>query len=195
MSFGKINLKNPSLRAPILIFVIGILCGYMWYQQFYMAAKEEIVRTRKLHKEKENALRTILALKPQLDGLKLELVAAQNKLDSLKNVFPDQKEVPKLINELTKVLRASGVVATKFNPLSDIEQEYYIENRYNISVTGTYNGLAEFFAFLANFKLIINLTSVSITASTVENGSSNYGKESIPTIMAMFEMTTFSSKK
>ncbi|HLV32252.1 MAG TPA: type 4a pilus biogenesis protein PilO [Chitinispirillaceae bacterium] len=192
----KINLKNPRYRIPILIVLIGIAGAFLWYQQFYIPTREIIVRTRQQHKNKEDTLRTILALKPQLEGLKLEFLQVQTRLDSLKNIFPDQKEIPKLINEITGVARATGIVTTKFNPLTDIEREYYVENRYNISVTGTYHGLAEFFAFLANFKVIVNLTSMNIAASNDQAAFSEYnGEEPVSTIVSMFEMTTFSSKK
>jgi len=103
-----------------------------------------------------------------------------------------------LLRELTSVARASGITTTKFNPMPDIEKEYYVENHYNMAVSGGYHELADFFAFLANFTLIINLTSMNIAAnpelssdmqhdSTVETGSE--------TIVSQFEMTTFSSKK
>ncbi|NLE02101.1 MAG: type 4a pilus biogenesis protein PilO, partial [Fibrobacter sp.] len=72
------------------------------------------------------------------------------------------------------------------------------ENHYNISVEGGYHDLAEFFAFLANFTLIINLSSVKIaTHSGLERGITQDMLDGSPvmTIESSFEMTTFSSKK
>ena len=167
----------------------------MWYQQFYIPTEAVISDLDNKRKTKQETLRTILALKPQLNVLKQELGNAQGKLDSLKSIFPDQKEIPKLIREITSVARASGITTTKFNPLTDIEQEYFVENRYNITVNGGYHDLAEFFAFLANFPLIINLSSVNISANPDFSSAQEEQEADRATIVSSFEMTTFSSKK
>ncbi|MFP4012628.1 MAG: type 4a pilus biogenesis protein PilO [Chitinispirillaceae bacterium] len=197
MANSKFNLRNPNVRNPIIIVFIATLLGYMWYEQFLKPTMEnlEMLTTKKEAKEKE--LRTINALKPQLKMLRNEMVQASAKLDSLKNIFPDQKEVPRLIRELTSVTRKSDIVATRFHPLPDVQKEYYVENKYNVAVAGDYHNLGEFFSYLANFQLIINLSSVTIS------GNPSYSLERdkdpnepfLPSIIATFEMTTFSSRR
>jgi type IV pilus assembly protein PilO len=170
----------------------------MWYYYVYAPNIEKIKELERKVNAKQDTLRTIQALKPQLNMLREELRLAESKLDSLKSIFPDQKEIPRLLREITSVARASGITTTKFNPMPDIEKEYYVENHYNMAVSGGYHQLAEFFAFLANFTLIINLTSMNITTNPEFNptleplGAVENGTE---TIVSQFEMTTFSSKK
>jgi len=194
----KINLKDPKYRIPILICLIGIGMIALWYYYVYSPNIEKINQLEKVVNAKQDTLRTIQALKPQLNMLREELRFAENRLDSLKSIFPDQKEIPRLLREITSVARASGITTTKFNPMPDIEKEYYVENHYNMSVSGGYHQLAEFFAFLANFTLIINLSSMNIVTNPEfdptfqQVGAIEDGKE---TIVSQFEMTTFSSKK
>jgi len=198
---SKFDLKNPKMRVPILAALLAIGMAGLWYQQFYTSALQEVNDLERLRTAKQDTLRTVLALKPQLNIVREELRLSQIKLDSLKSIFPDQKEVPKLIRELTGVAKASGITTTKFNPLPDVEKEYYIENRYNIAVIGGYHELAEFFAFLANFPLIINYSSMDISANpealNLSGGQDTSGLEKVlpPSIVSTFEMTTFSSKK
>jgi type IV pilus assembly protein PilO len=194
----KINLKDPKFRVPILLCLVGVGMIALWYYYVYAPNIEKINGLEKKVSAKQDTLRTIQALKPQLNMLREELRLAENKLDSLKSIFPDQKEIPRLLREITSVARASGITTTKFNPMPDIEKEYYVENHYNMAVSGGYHQLAEFFAFLANFTLIINLSSMNITTNPeynnalVQMGAVEEGKE---TIVSQFEMTTFSSKK
>ena len=194
----KFNLNDPKLRLPILIILVGIVGVVIWYNQYYLTVKLEIAELEKKYNAKQDTLRTIQALKPQLNLLRNELSVAQFKLDSLKSIFPDQKEIPKLLKEITSVARASGITTTKFNPMPDVEKEYYNENHYNIAVSGGYHQLAEFFAFLANFTLIVNLSKMDIstnpdfTNSLQQSGDRDVGTE---TLVSQFEMTTFSSKK
>jgi Tfp pilus assembly protein PilO len=121
------------------------------------------------------------------------------KLDSLKNIFPDQKEVPRLIREITAVNRRSGVITTRFTPMPDVVQEYYVENKYNVSMLGDYHNLGVLFSYLANFQLIVNLTNMSISANPAYAGGAGKAEgpyaDKPPSVLAMFELTTFSSRK
>lgn len=193
----SINLKNPKVRNPLIVLAITAVIALFWYQYFYTPSMETLVSLQKKEKQKQDTLRTILALKPQLDVLRMELTKSQVKLDSLKSIFPDHKEIPKLLREINAVARASGITTTRFNPLPDIEREYYVENRYNVTIEGGYHELAEFFAFLANFALIINLTSVNIAANQLNSAQAQNELMEMTgmSVVSSFEMTTFSSKR
>jgi len=193
----RINLKDPRLRIPLILLVISGIGIYYWYSEVFTPIQTKRVTLKKQLELKQDTLRVIQALKPQLNMLRREMEVANAKLDSLKSIFPDQKEIPKLIREITAVASASGIRTTKFNPLPDLEREYFIENKYAISVEGGYHSLAEFYAFLANFPLIINLSGMNIMSNPdLKEESLQKGDEIMqPTTVAMFEMTTFSSKK
>lgn len=197
MSKSKFNLKDPKYRIPLVLVLITILGIYYWYSETYTPIKVERTSLQAKLKAKKDTLRVIQALKPQLAMLKKELHNANEKLDSLKSIFPDQKEIPKLIKEITAVAKASGIHTTKFNPMPDLEREYFIENRYSISVEGGYHSLADFYAFLANFPLIINLSHMNIIANPEYKSKMLENENDVftPTSIAMFEMTTFSSKQ
>ena len=196
MKKPSFNIKDPKFRIPLLIILIIGGGGYWWYDQIFSPLQKEHSELTANLKAGQDTLRVIQALKPQLAQLRNELAASQQNLDSLKSIFPDQKEIPKLIREITSVARASGIATTRFIPQPDVEREYYIENRYSIAVEGRYHDLADFFAFLANFTLIINLSSMHIAAHpdlTAAAGTPGY--DLMSTVAASFEMTTFSSKK
>lgn len=197
MKTKKINLKDPKFRIVAIIIVIAGLGVYYWYSEMYKPIQNQQQVLQKELNRKQDTLRVIQALKPQLVMLKNELQTANVKLDSLKSIFPDQKEIPKLIREITAVASASGIHTTRFNPLPDIEREYFVENKYAISVEGGYHSLAEFYAFLANFTLIINLSNMQIMANPAFKSATdeNNNMQHEPTTIAMFEMTTFSSKR
>jgi type IV pilus assembly protein PilO len=172
--------------------------GFLWYQFVYVGINEEKTRLESDLKKKQTELNNILILKPQLKTLEKDITAAGVRLDSLKSMFPDQKEIPKLIREITGVARASNIYTTRFNPQPDVQREYYVENRYDLSVTGGYHQLAQFFSFLANMPLIINLSNVSIHENpSLAQSKKDAEEHGIPvtSITASFQMTTFSSKR
>jgi type IV pilus assembly protein PilO len=194
----KFNIRDPKTRNILIIVFLGILGVVGWVQLIYIEKNKECGALQTKLAEKQKELNSILALKPQLHRLEMEIAAAQHKLDSLKSIFPDQKEVPKLIREITGVARVTSIYTTKFTPSADVEKEYYIENGYDIAVSGAYHDLARFFSFLAKMPLIINLSNVSIRTSPRLEESKKLSEErgtTISTVNASFRMTTFSSKK
>src|SRR5271157_537487 len=194
----KIDFRKPEVRNVLIIVAVGLVSGFLWYQFVYTGINENKTRLENDLKKKQTELNNILILKPQLKTLEKDIAAASVRLDSLKSMFPDQKEVPKLIREITGVAHASDIYATRFNPLPDVQREYYVENRYDISVTGGYHQLAQFFGYHANMPLIINLTHMSIHLNPGYTQSKQEAEEHgtpISSIAASFQMTTFSSKK
>ena len=194
----KIDLKNPRVRNILIIAALGLGGLLLWYQTVYVERQRSVDSLHRELERKQNELNSILALKPQLKKLEKDIALAQVRLDSLKSMFPDQKEIPKLIREITSVARASEIYTTRFNPLPDIQREYYVENRYDMTVAGGYHQLAEFYGFLANLPLIINLSNVSIKANGNLAQSKKEAEEHggpVSSINASFQMTTFSSKK
>jgi len=193
----KLNIKDPKVRNPLIVVFLAGFFGFLWYDYDFGPLKENVTELNETRDSKESELRTINALKPQLDRLRKETLLATAKLDSLKNIFPDQKEVPRLIREITSVNKKSNIVTTRFLPLEDAPKEYYVENRYNVAIAGDYHNLGEFFSYLANFQLIINLSNVTISENPAYTRANPEApvREDTPSILATFELTTFSSRR
>jgi type IV pilus assembly protein PilO len=194
----KLDFKNPKLRHPLIISAVGIAGIALWYNMMYVDKNQIYVNAKSDLFAKQKELNSILALKPQLKRIQKEIDSAQNRLDSLKSIFPDRKEIPKLLREITGGARASGILTTKFNPRPDVEKEYYVENHYDLSVTGGFHDLARFYCFLANMPLIINLSKVTIKTNPRIEESKKLSEEhgsAVSTVISSFTMTTFSSKK
>lgn len=193
----KFDLKDPKVKNPLIVALIAGFLGFLWYDYSFRSLNENVVMLTEQKDQKESELRTINALKPQLDRLRKETVVANEKLDSLKNIFPDQKEVPRLIREITAVNRKSNVATTRFLPMPDVVKEYYVENRYNVAVAGDFHNLGEFFSYLANFQLIINLGNVAVSANPAYRKADPDApvRNDVPSILASFELTTFSSRR
>ncbi len=199
MDFSKIDFKSPRVRNAAIVAVIGIAGAAYWHQGIFVKQGVRLDELEGKRDKAQNELNSILAMKPQLNKLRKDIENGQKELDSLKSIFPDQKEIPKLIREITKVAKASQIYTVKFSPLPDVQKEYYVENRYNLSVAGRYHRLAKFFSFLANLPLLINLSDVSIAATgeaaKLTDLEESTAIDDLPTITASFKLTTFSSKK
>jgi Tfp pilus assembly protein PilO len=192
-----LDIKDPNVRNTLIGVAVILFVSYLWFDSFYVPKMEEIKALTEKKEKVEAELLKINALKPQLERLRQEAVVMAAKLDSLKNIFPDRKEVPRLIREITAVNRRSGVITTRFTPMPDVEKEYYVENKYNVSMLGDYHNLGALFSYFANFQLIVNVDNLSISANPGYGGGKGAGpyEERQPSVLAAFELTTFSSRK
>ena len=197
-SKGKFNLdlKNRNVQYALIgVVILGALI-YGWVDQIYMPMAANIAELTEKKEQLEAEIVKINTLKPQLEKLRKESVILNAQLDSLRNMFPDEKEIPKLIRQITTVNRKSNITTTRFTPKPDVVQEYYVENKYDVSLMGDYHNIGAFFSHLANFQLIINLSGVTITANPGYNkGDPDANIERVPSALATFEMTTFSSRR
>jgi len=193
---SKLDLKNRNLMYAVGgLFVLAVLV-YMWVEQVYSPTSASIAELSEKKEKLEEELVRINTLKPQLEKLRQEAAKLNAQLDSLRNMFPDEKEIPKLIRQITTVNRKSDIMTTRFTPKPDVVQEYYIENKYDVSIIGDYHNIGAFFSHLANFQLIINLSGVTITANSgYVKGNPDENIERVPSALATFEMTTFSSRR
>ncbi len=194
----KIDFRDNRVRIALAIALIGIAGAVALYQYLIVPAQEQLNQLEQTLNDKQNELNTIRTIEQQMARLEQALELSNRELDSLRSIFPDEKEIPKLIREITRVARASGIYTRRFNPLPDVVREYYVENRYSLSVSGGYHELAHFFSFLANLPLMINVSNVDLKANPgIQQSIDDYKLHGgvVETIEATFEMTTFSSKR
>lgn len=192
------DVRSPKIQIMLGIIIVTLLSVYLWYSFVFDARIDKKKELDGHYQIKQNELNNIYAMKPQLKNLRESITQLQVQLDSLRSIFPDKKEIPKLINEITRVANSAGIFTNKFNPLPDVTREHYVENNYYMSVIGGYHELATFFSHLADFELIINLSNVAIRLNPgVTSSISVYELHggTINTVVATFTMTTFSSRK
>lgn len=194
----SVSLRNPRVLVAVGLVVVCIVTAVLWHTNIIVARQDELAELKAKHAQKQNELNKIILNKPRRNQLRQEVVRLEGKLDSLRSKFPDEKKVPKLIRDITRVARASGIRTTRFYPLADSTKEYYVENRDSVTVVGGYHELATFFGYLANFDLIINLGNMSIKTNPNIGVSMAKAKDhggTVKSVEASFMMTTFSSKK
>lgn len=196
--FKKIDIHNPKVQMILVMILVGVGGSLLWYQYIIVDKRNHVAQLRDRYNQKQNELNKIFALKPKQVRLQDQVNHMNVSLDSLRRQFPDQKEIPRLITDITHVAKKANVMTLRFNPLPDSVREYHVENNYSLSVIGGYHELAVFFSHLANFELIINLSNVVIKMNpAITEAIKNFEEhgETIHTVIATFNLTTFSSKK
>ena len=83
-------------------------------------------------------------------------------------------------------------------PQPSIQQQYYAENTYKISITGNYHSIGEMFAEFANFKYPTSIQKMNIVVSPnlkAELESADKHGTVPNTVATDFDFTTYTSRK
>lgn len=194
-----IDFKNPKVVRVINYVVILLMLSLgalWWYQYKYKPLEEQLISLEMKYKQKNKELDAIKEMKRNLERLKQQVAQSELELEELKEIFPESEEIANLIFDITKMSRLNTVFISKFVPVGDQVKQYYVENKYSVSVSTTYHRLGDFFASLANLKLIVNVDKLVIKKN---NGLKIEDEDDLTrldeTIESTFELTTYSSKK
>jgi type IV pilus assembly protein PilO len=119
----------------------------------------------------------------QLGQFETQVTDLEHRLDALKNVLPEQKDVADTLRRIQGLATQSNLTLLRFTPAPPKQQPLYLEVPYSLIADGSYHNLALFFDRVAKFQRIINVSDISITAKPRQDAAS--------TVTATLTATTF----
>lgn len=179
------NIPPRQLYVLAGIIAIGIVAGW-WFYLFKPAWDErdrlqgDLARTEQDLFQKRRISQELPKLEAALADLRRDLDAALTKL-------PEEKEIPRLLTQISRLGQESGLTFTLFKPGNPVKRDFYAEIPIQIKVDGSYHALGRFFDRLSRMDRIINVTDLKIAQSTARADS----KSVRAIITAEFTATTF----
>lgn len=156
-------LKLPTKQKVMLLALIMLLEGaalvwgiYLPKQKEYAELKENMDRLHQQVEENRRIANNLPKFKRDYENLEKDLEKALTEL-------PNQKEIPSLLTGISDAGKGAGLDFLLFRPKSEEAQDFYAAVPVDISVSGTYYNVANFFAAVANLPRIVNITNVNFT--------------------------------
>lgn len=195
---GAINWNDKKTIYALAVVLLILAGGYFVYAYIWEPFTLEQQRLEGDLRSAQAELDKINVQRGRVAKLEAELVQAENEFERLKEMFPEEEQVPLRLQDLYAVLRSSGVQIQKFSPGGKTEREYFIEHRYSVVVNAGYHMLGYLFAEIANFNYPTAITDLKVSRygginQEIEKAES-HGWTPI-TISVSFNLTTYTSKK
>ena len=141
---------------------IALIGGFYWF--YAVPAQAEMV-TRE---QKLDALRVTIAkgsaTANQLNQFRQQVAELEARLESLKAVLPEQKDVADLLRRIETLARQSNLAIQGFKPAPSVTKQLHAEWPIALQLDGTYHNLAMFFDRVSKFSRIINVSNITIHA-------------------------------
>jgi type IV pilus assembly protein PilO len=164
---GKFIPLAPRIKIGIAVVIVLLpLAGFFF--AYYQPKSEEITNlsTKKSALQKE--LSDVKAKAADLAKFQKELDDAQLLFEETSILLPKDKEIPKLLKDISSLGRSAGLDFLTFKPLADVPKDFYAEIPVTINVRGPYHNMGFFFDQVSKLERIVSVTNVKMSSPKKE---------------------------
>jgi type IV pilus assembly protein PilO len=162
---ADISLSKLPWWGQIIAFVLLAAGAVYAVEHYYIAdmAGEAKSRETRLSVLKADISRG-LATARRLPEFRTQVTDLERRLDALKAVLPEQKDVADLLRRLQTLATQSDLTIRAFQPRAISQKELHAEWPIGLEIEGTYHNLGFFLDRVAKFPRIINVSELRIQA-------------------------------
>ncbi|WP_320044230.1 type 4a pilus biogenesis protein PilO [uncultured Desulfobacter sp.] len=159
--FEKIGALTRIQRLLICLGTLGII-GVGFYF-LLLAPKLDALTAARQDLEKQNDLLASYKSKAKaLEKVEAQMAQAREKFNIAMTALPDKRELPSLLDEISKAGRDAGLEVQLFAPQNMVTKTSYIEIPLSMTVSGRYHQMAEFFYRVAGLNRIVNMSTINM---------------------------------
>ena len=183
-----LNLNKLPWYGQVGLFVVlglALIGGFYW---FYAVPAQAEMATRE---QKLAALRVTIAkgsaTANQLNQFREQVAELEGRLESLKAVLPEQKDVADLLRRIETLARQSNLAIQGFKPAPSVTKQLHAEWPIALQLDGTYHNLAMFFDRVSKFSRIINVSNIAIRGKEKPQPNSTISVDCVATTFVLLE--------
>ena len=154
-------IKLPTKQKILLLVLVVIIeaAALIWFlylpkHQELTGLKAELAKLQSEIDDKTRIANNLPRLQKEFDQLNFELAQALTEL-------PNSKEIPSLLTSITTVGKNAGLDFLVFRPKAEVVKDFYAEVPVDVTVSGSYFSVANFFAAVSNLPRIVNISNVA----------------------------------
>lgn len=181
-AFGKLKVHVQLL---IVALVCGGALGAVWYLVLTPISTEIEAKTAQAAELQVKVDKT-LVLKARYEQFKKEAQALQVRLEELKKVLPQDKEIEHILSQVQASARNAGLKIQQGVSKPVIDHEAYSEWPIEMQVLGDYHSLGAFLQKIRELPRIVNVGKLRVDSRP---GKTEDGRAT--SIGASYEATTF----
>ncbi|MBI2834814.1 MAG: type 4a pilus biogenesis protein PilO [Acidobacteria bacterium] len=173
-------------QVGAFVGVSGLALGGFYY--FYaIPAQEAIAQQQKRADALRGDIRKAQAIARQLPAFQAQVLDLQTRLESLKAVLPEQKDVADLLRRIQTLATQSNLTIKGFKPQAIKTQQLHAEWPIVLELDGTYHNLGRFFDKISKFSRIINVSDLNIKGKEKPDENSTITAQCMATTFVLLE--------
>lgn len=159
----------PKIKFGIAIVLVLIPIA-VFFLSYYQPKTKTIKGLNSKQTTLEKEIKEVKRRAGDLAKFELELEEAQDKFNEKSVLLPKDKEIPKLLKDISALGRSAGLDFLTFKPLADVPKDFYAEIPVSINVRGPYHNMGYFFDQVSKLERIVSVSNVKMTSPKKEKG-------------------------
>ena len=170
-SFIDNKLTRLSQKHKTGIFVASILVPLLLFFFLFISPKnEEITKLKAANLVLNGEIQEVEAIADKLDEHKAEKAHVELMLKAAALLLPKQKEIPKLLTDISEHGTSSGLEFVSFTPKPERKKQFYAIIPIAIKVTGSYHNVGTFLDKVSKLNRIVSANNITLSgAKLVDN--------------------------
>jgi type IV pilus assembly protein PilO len=178
-----------KLKWYVQLLVVALVCGgalgLVWYAMLSPISVEIEGKTKQVA-ELQRKVDGLKALQARYAQFKKETEALEARLEELKKILPQDKEIEHILSQVQASARNAGLKIQQGVSKPVVDHDAYSEWPMEMQVTGDYHSLGAFLQKLRELPRIVNVGKLRV------DSRSGAGPDGSPlSIGASYEATTF----
>lgn len=156
-------LKMPNKQKVALLLLVMILEGFGLYWGLYRPKQAQLEEAQKKLEGIEAKVAETKKIADNLPKFRREFEDLNRELEKALTELPNQKEIPSLLTSITNAGKSTGLDFLVFRPKPEEPKDFYAAVPVDISVSGTFYSVANFFVAVGELPRIVNIANVAFT--------------------------------
>ena len=174
-----------QIGAFLALSVAGVGAFYYLYvspKQVEMGQRQQKLDTLQAD------IRKSQAIAQRLPQFRAEVSELETRLETLKNVLPEEKDIGDLLRRLQTLAVQSNLTIRGFKPGgAPITKQLHSEFPYTLQLDGAYHNLGIFFDRVSKFPRIIHIGGVTIKGKDKQEPNSTITADCVATTFVLLE--------
>lgn len=160
---------SPRTKLGIAA-VIALLPLVIFYFALYQPNSDKITGLEKNKTTLNKQIKEVEAKAADLNKFQKELDEAMAVFQETSALLPKDKEIPKLLKDISALGRNAGLDFLTFKPLPDVPKDFYAEIPITINVRGPYHNMGFFFDQVSKLERIVSVSNIKMSSPKKDGG-------------------------
>lgn len=164
---ASLEMNKLPWWGQLLVFAVISGAGVFAYYKLYEWPQREILATRQAELSAIQArIATGLETARKLPEFRAQVGDLEARLDSLRAILPEQKDVADLLRRIQTMASQSNLTIRTFKPQAMAQKELHAEWPIGLELEGTYHNVGQFLDRVSKFPRIINVGAIAMNGNT-----------------------------
>jgi Tfp pilus assembly protein PilO len=184
-----VSLSKLPWYGQIGAFLALSIAGVAVFFYMYVTPMQERMAERQRSLDTLQAgIRKSQGIAQRLPQFRAEVSELETRLETLKNVLPEEKDIGDLLRRLQTLAVQSNLTIRGFKPGgSPVTKQLHSEFPYVLQLDGAYHNLGTFFDRVSKFPRIIHIGSINIKGKEKQEPNSTITADCVATTFVLLE--------